>query len=205
MNFSREDWSVALTDIVYTPDTWHNVRNGYNDIQIRMKGFNKWGLVPTTLWGGEAPTFEVDGPKYRVTLGRRKGTTWDPNTPDTCTRPIYFRSEWMVGAPWGLDDKQVTTPIFKQQDDRDGKWVFTPKMEWSKNDCNQFKLDILFTGPVIHNAWEYETVYIPPKFYASFKEFRLAFNKAVVAGTVRSFCHNKTTTDNTNTPKKKNT
>ena len=49
LNFSRENWSVALTDIAYTPDTWARVLNGYNDIQIRMKGFNKWGLVPLTL------------------------------------------------------------------------------------------------------------------------------------------------------------
>ena len=44
LNFSRADWSVALTDVIYTPDTWTNVRDGFNDIQIRMKGFPKWGL-----------------------------------------------------------------------------------------------------------------------------------------------------------------
>ena len=61
INFSAENWSVALTDIVYTPDTWANVREGSNDIQIRMKGFQRWGLVPYTLLGAEPPTFEVDG------------------------------------------------------------------------------------------------------------------------------------------------
>src|SRR3977135_2804668 len=190
MNFSRENWSVALTDIAYTPDTWTSVRNGYNDIQIRMKGFNKWGLIPTTLWGGEALTFEVDGPKYRVTFGRRKGTTWDPNTPDTCTRPIYFRAEWMVGAPWELGDKQVNTPIFKKQNDRDNKWIFTPIKQWSKNDCNRFKLDILFTGPVIHDAWEYETAYVPTGFYASFKDFAIAFDVAINAAIKKIFVRN---------------
>ena len=88
----------------------------------------------------------------------------------------------MVGAPWELGDKPVNTPIFKQQNDRDGKWIFTPMKEWSKNDCNQFKLDILFTGPVIHDAWEYETVYIPTGFYKSFDEFSVAFNLAILNG-----------------------
>ena len=49
LNFSGENWSVALTDIVYTPDTLNNVRADSNDIQIRMKGFLKWGLVPYSL------------------------------------------------------------------------------------------------------------------------------------------------------------
>ena len=40
-NFSSEKWSVALSDIIYTPDTWKNVREQYNDIVIRMKGFQK--------------------------------------------------------------------------------------------------------------------------------------------------------------------
>jgi hypothetical protein len=59
--------------------------------------------------------------------------------------------------------------------------------EWSKNDCNQFKLDILFTGPVIHDAWEYETVYVPTGFYASFKDFAIAFDAAINAAIKKIF------------------
>src|SRR3981189_162388 len=77
MNFSSENWLVALTDIVYTPDTWDNVRAESNDIRIRMKGFQKWGLVPYTLWGVKPPEFEVDGSKYRVTHGQDQGNTRD--------------------------------------------------------------------------------------------------------------------------------
>src|SRR3977135_1038668 len=204
MNFSREDWSVALTDIVYTPDTWHNVRDGYNDVQIRMKGFYKWGLIPITMWGGEAPTYEIVGSKYRVTFGRRKGTTLDPHAAakDISPRPVYFRSEWMPDTkPFHVDVKLVNTPIFKRQIALDGKWSFNPMNPWLKNDCNQFQLDMLNPGPVIHDVWEYETVYIPPKFYASFKEFRLAFNAAVVVGTLRIFYRTNAHPDTTTLPK----
>src|SRR3977135_3739265 len=69
MNFSREDWSVALTDIVYTPDTWHNVRDGYNDVQIRMKGFNKWVLYLLHCGVGKRPHSKLTGQSIGSHLG----------------------------------------------------------------------------------------------------------------------------------------
>src|SRR3981189_29212 len=51
LNFSREDWSIAISDIVYTPDTWASVREKYNDVVIHMKGFQKWGIGLFTLRG----------------------------------------------------------------------------------------------------------------------------------------------------------
>ena len=45
----------------------------------------------------------------------------------------------------------------------------------------------MFTGPVIHDVWEYETVGIPPGFYKSFDEFSVAFNLTILNGISQIF------------------
>ena len=65
LNFSREDWSVALTDVIFTPDTWTNVREGVNDIQIRMKGFQKWGLHSILYGAQDRPYTKLWGQSVR--------------------------------------------------------------------------------------------------------------------------------------------
>src|SRR3981189_2666908 len=36
----NEQWSVALSEIVYTPDSWMNVRDGFNEIKVSMRDFH---------------------------------------------------------------------------------------------------------------------------------------------------------------------
>src|SRR3981189_948449 len=97
MNFSGENWSVALTDVVYTPDTWNNVRADSNDIQIRMKGFHKWGLQPHTLYGTKPYEFEVRGSMYAVIHTRDLGITrdLDGGSRRCGGRLLSYESEWM--------------------------------------------------------------------------------------------------------------
>src|SRR3981189_2893633 len=122
LNFSREDWSVALTDVIYTPDTWTNVREGFNDIQIRMKGFKKWGIAEYTLWCAKPPTHEILEAKTTMTLSRDVG--------EACRKQVlYYKSEQM----------SIKTPVFK---DRDAA-VFDPT-HWSKNACNKYYLDVTY-------------------------------------------------------------
>ena len=98
INFSRADWFVALTDVIYTPDTWTNVREGFNDIQIRMKGFKKWGIAEYTLWCAKPAVYEIAGLKTTVTLARDVG--------EACREQIlYYKSEHMP----------IHMPVFKDQ------------------------------------------------------------------------------------------
>src|SRR3981189_2806866 len=124
LNFSREDWSGAVTDVIYTPDTWTNVREGFNDIQIRMKGFQKRGLAPCTLWGTRSPIYEVVGSKCTVTVTRDVG--------EECREQIIsYKSEQMP----------INTPVFKDQDA--ALAIFAPTL-WSKDVCNKYHLDIVY-------------------------------------------------------------
>ena len=98
LNFSREDWSVAISDIVYTPDTWASVRENYNDVVIRMKGFKKWGIAEYTLWCARPPIHEIVEAKTTMTLSRDVG--------EACREQIlYYKSEQMP----------INTPVFKDQ------------------------------------------------------------------------------------------
>src|SRR3981189_2050907 len=118
LNFSRADWSVALTDVIYTPDTSTNARDGFNDIQIRMKGFQKWGLAHYTLWGTNQPVYEVVGSKCLVTVTRDVG--------EECREQILsYKSEQMP----------INTPVFKDQGVAPD--TFAPTM-WSKDVCNEY-------------------------------------------------------------------
>ena len=35
----NEQWSVALSEIVYTPDSWMNVRDRFNEIKLSMRNY----------------------------------------------------------------------------------------------------------------------------------------------------------------------
>src|SRR3977135_534788 len=76
MNFSCEDWSVTLTDIVYTPDTWHNVRDGYNDVQIRMRGSISGGLYLLHCGVGKRPHTKLWGQSIGSHLGGVREQRW---------------------------------------------------------------------------------------------------------------------------------
>ena len=122
LNFSRDDWSVALTDVIYTPDTWTNVREGFNDIQIRMKGFKKWGVTQYTLWCSRPPVYDIVEAKATLTITRDVG--------EACREQIlYYKSEPMP----------MNRPVFKDRADTE----FVPT-HWSKNDCNKFHLDVTY-------------------------------------------------------------
>src|SRR3981189_2356302 len=43
----NEQWSVALSEIVYTPDSWMNVRDGFNEIKVSMRNFRVNGGFAT--------------------------------------------------------------------------------------------------------------------------------------------------------------
>src|SRR3981189_574305 len=88
MNFSGENWSVALTDVVYTPDTWNNVRVDSNDIQIRMKGFKKWGIAEYTLWCARPPTHDIVNAKSTITITRNVSEVYQG-------QHLYYKSEKM--------------------------------------------------------------------------------------------------------------
>src|SRR3981189_1241119 len=122
MNFSGENWSVALTDVVYTPDTWNNVRVDSNDIQIRMKGFKKWGIAEYTLWCARPPTHEI------VEANGLNASFIA--TVDACREQIlYYKSEQMP----------INTPVFKSP-----KNVVYDQTHWSKTACNKYYLDIMY-------------------------------------------------------------
>src|SRR3981189_383909 len=121
MNFSGENWSVALTDVVYTPDTWNNVRVGSNDIQIRMKGFKKWGIAEYTLWCATPPVYDIVEAKATVTINR---------VGEACREQrVYYKSEPMP----------INRPVFKDRAD----FEFVPQ-HWPKNECNKYYLDITY-------------------------------------------------------------
>src|SRR3981189_2886222 len=118
MNFSGENWSVALTDIVYTPDTWNNVRADSNDIQIRMKGFKKWGIAEYTLWCATPPVYDIVEAKATVTINR---------VGEACREQrVYYKSEPMP----------INRPVFKDRAD----FEFVPQ-HWPKNEWNKYYLD----------------------------------------------------------------
>src|SRR3981189_1157654 len=100
MNFSGENWSVALTDIVYTPDTWNNVRADSNDIQIRMKGFKKWRIAEYTLWCAKPPTHDVVEAKSTITITRNVSEAYQG-------QHLYYKSTKMP----------INTPVFKDRAD----------------------------------------------------------------------------------------
>src|SRR3981189_419368 len=121
MNFSGENWSVALTDVVYTPDTWNNMRADSNDIQIRMKGFKKWGIAEYTLWCASPPAYDIVEAKATVTINR---------VGEACREQrVYYKSEPMP----------INRPVFKDRAERE----FVPH-QWSKNECNKYYLDVVY-------------------------------------------------------------
>ena len=40
MDQPNESWSVALREITYEPEFWQNVREGFNECQIKLGSFN---------------------------------------------------------------------------------------------------------------------------------------------------------------------
>src|SRR5271163_3517983 len=45
-----EEWSVALSEISYIPDSWYNVRENHNTIGIEMSNFLVYGYKPRLVW-----------------------------------------------------------------------------------------------------------------------------------------------------------
>src|SRR5271163_4213271 len=45
-NEPGEEWSVALSEISYLPDSWHNVREPNNTIGIEISEFTVYGRKP---------------------------------------------------------------------------------------------------------------------------------------------------------------
>src|SRR3977135_833399 len=181
-NFSSGNWSVALTDIVYTPDAWANVREGYNDFQIGMTGYAKMGLVPRTIYGVE-PSFEVKNNEYRVMAG------WaSAGNGSNCNYVQYRSSEWISGKPWDIKtQKQDVIPIFRS---------LNPSTRyWQQDACYKFALNVMVPGVVKADTWEFETGYIPPKYYDSFDEFATAFDFALHNTILRLFERTTATTE----------
>jgi hypothetical protein len=52
LNFTspNEQCSVALAEVVYVPDTWPNIRDGFNQIEISMFGFETLNLQKMTIY-----------------------------------------------------------------------------------------------------------------------------------------------------------
>src|SRR3981189_324118 len=246
MNFSGENWSVALTDIVYTPDTWNNVRADSNDIQIGMKGFKKWGIAEYALWCATPPVYDIVEAKATVTISRvgeacREQRVYYKSEPTPINRPVFkdradfefvplhwsknecnkyyldimykelpytiwcakrpiydiTGSEYMVRIGRRRMDKKCTdeTAYFTSAQMRIiAKPMFKPQVysnrefdpaTWHKDECNFNRVDILHTGHVPVEDWQYETAYVPTGFYSSFQEFATSFDKAIQAAIMK--------------------
>jgi hypothetical protein len=160
------NWSMALNEIIYTVDGWHNVREGYNDIQIAVKTFPTFqGYLPRTIWYATARS-EIKGNEFRLIL------YWSSITDGKACVGIKdlesHYSEWMALPADGGTNAADTylTPIarFNTIYLTDGKWKETP--------CNKGKARISIPRLAMNNTWIEKTVYIPPMRYNSFDMFR---------------------------------
>ena len=74
------------------------MREGFNDIQIRMKGFKKWGVTQYTLWCSRPPVYDIVEAKATVTIVRDVG--------EPCREQLlYYKSEPMP----------MNRPVFKDR------------------------------------------------------------------------------------------
>ena len=162
---------------VFAPTHWSkNACNRYH-LDIVYKE------LPYTLWCAALPIYDVTGSECTVTIGRRGMEG------GKCKNYVsYFKSESMP----------ITKPIFKPQASSNRE--FDPKT-WHKDKCNTFRVDILHSGPVPVDDWQYETAYVPMGFYSSFKEFTGYFNAAIFAATMKIFDRVHAHPDTTNIPK----
>ena len=169
-----EQWSVALSEIIYMPDTWYNVREGYNDVTIRMTGFIYWGWNDSNIVyaTNTVPTFTVDENYYRVTIARHTGT--HASHLKDISRLRYYTSIKMPGKPFSLDNKTPSPrPRFATMHNID---------VWTRNACNSQELEIQYLGRKKYDHYVYEKVYIPPNNYMNIGEFISIFNTTVHNG-----------------------
>src|SRR5271156_4884491 len=69
-NFSFENSYVALGDVIHSRDSFQNVRENFNDVEIRMKGFTVWGIKEYTVYLTLPPTIKVKNLKVQYTINR---------------------------------------------------------------------------------------------------------------------------------------
>ena len=174
-NFSDENSYVALGDVVHSRDSFQNVRENFNDVEIRMKGFTVWGIKEYTVYTERPVETLVKAGKVQHYFIRAKIDDVKEKCPSLKNLDKFEvrRSQWSSIN----DDGSYPIPMFKDfPADFDTKWV--------KSDCNKFELKLLHPGPVKEPSgeWFAKTVFVTPNRYANFQDFSFDFAAVIDKG-----------------------
>ena len=185
VNFSLDNASTAISSIVYTPDSWMNVRDTTNDVTVRMSGFHVWGRVTKDVYiqSRKIETRMQDNrhmAQYRYYRCTRLN--------DDCHHYRQMKSVWM-DVEKGKENDMMMAPKFPFS-----KEITYEFEKWTQNKYNPNKFKAIMMGPVKTLEDFKETFRVPPKQYDSIDEFILEFNKglsmAVDKILKKSFSHN---------------
>src|SRR5271156_438294 len=171
-NFSDENSYVALGDVVHSRDSFQNVRENFNDVEIRMKGFTVWGIKEYTVHLNDQPYIRVKNLKVQYDITRLDA--------DKKCGSSFPASKWLYGtSEWASinADGSYPIPVFKNLPENfDTTWV--------KNDCNEYKFKIQHPGPVKEPSgeWFTKTVFVTPNRYANFQDFSFDFAAVIDEG-----------------------
>src|SRR6266853_3677087 len=94
LNEPGQQWVVSLSEISYQPDSWYNVRNGFNEISFSMHSFPSTTVGRKCVFSSRLNRPDKDGffqyervlengKKYTSMLQRKDGRNYliEPNNP----------------------------------------------------------------------------------------------------------------------------
>jgi hypothetical protein len=49
LNFDKEQWCVSMTEMIYEPDFWRNIRESFSNVEFTISDFQSHYLVTNVL------------------------------------------------------------------------------------------------------------------------------------------------------------
>jgi hypothetical protein len=49
LNFDKEQWCVSMTEMIYEPDFWENIRESFSNVEFTISDFQSHYLVTNAL------------------------------------------------------------------------------------------------------------------------------------------------------------
>ena len=173
------DTYIKINDLAYVPNSWNNVRENSNEITLKMRGYDVWGLGPATIYYGgikwekgtrKRYTRNTNKEKFRVVdVFRLRIERVEYSRPNYNSIEVFF-SDWMPGEPFDGKDAERGTPIFR---------TLPRKFPWNKWNQANMEIRIPAKAPATSNDWQIGKCYLPCNFYAQFADFQLAFVNCV--------------------------
>src|SRR3977135_1765691 len=175
------DRYVKVDDLAYMPNSWNNVRENSNEITLKMRGYDVWGLTPATIYHGLSRLRYENGTRKRYTRNTNKEQfrvvdvyrlriereEVEASNPKYHSIEVFF-SDWMPGDPF--DGKKKDTPIFR---------TLPRALPWNKWNPTAMEIRIPVKVAATSNEWQIGKGYLPCKYYTHFPDFQLAFVKCV--------------------------